>query len=173
MPETTLDPIDRRRRARRLAGHEPFEIARLQPADYDAIVAMLGRCSPASVQRRFHANTDGVPYVTRLLADATSEVGYGAWLAGRCIGLASLHAYSETGAEIGVLVEDAWQQRGVGSALVSALARDARQRGWNRLRAEVLADNHFIPAALTRMGSTRTSVSFGVYTVLVDLEGVA
>jgi GNAT superfamily N-acetyltransferase len=133
-------------------------------------MALLRRCSAATLERRFHASTDGVSYVTRLLSNATSEVGYGAWLRGRCVGLASLHGCAETSAEIAVLIEDAWQRRGIGSALASVLARHARQEGWTSLRADVRADSPFIPAALTRMGTTRTSISFGVYTIWVDLE---
>jgi GNAT superfamily N-acetyltransferase len=134
---------------------------------------MVGRCSATTLQRRFHAVTDGVPYVTRLLTNVTDELGFGAWLGGRCVGLASLHAVDQTSAEMAVLVEDEWQQRGVGSALVLALARQARQQGRRWLRADVQGDNHFIPAALTRMGRTRTSISFGIYTVWVELEEVA
>jgi L-amino acid N-acyltransferase YncA len=162
MPETTLHLLG-----------PPRSVRGLQLADHDAVVALLRRCSAATLQRRFHANTDGVSYVTRLLADVTQEIGYGAWVAGRCIGLASLHPCNESSAEMAVLVEDAWHQRGVGSALASALARHARQEGWTSLRADVHGDNHFVPAALTRMGRTRTSVSSGVYTVWVYLGGAA
>jgi GNAT superfamily N-acetyltransferase len=157
----------------RLANRQPIQVARLKATDHDAVVAMLGRCSATTLQHRFHAVSDGVPYVTRLLTNVTAEIGFGAWLAGRCVGLASLHAVNQTSAEMAVLVEDEWQQCGVGSALVLTLARHAREQGWRRLRADVQGDNHFIPAALTRMGRTRTSISFGIYTIWVELEEVA
>ena len=166
MSETTLPLLN-------LAGRQRVQVARLEAADRDAVVAMLGRCSATTLQRRFHAVTDGVPYVTRLLENVSGEIGFGAWLAGRCVGLASLHAFNRTSAEMAVVVEDEWQQRGVGSALVLALARQARKQRWRCLRADVHGDNHFIPVALTRMGRTRTSISFGTYTVWVELEEVA
>jgi GNAT superfamily N-acetyltransferase len=166
MSETTMPVLD-------LAGRQPVQVARLQPADHDAVVAMLGRCSATTLQRRFHAVTDGVPYATRLLKNVSGEIGFGAWLAGRCVGLASLHAFNQSSAEMAVVVEDEWQQRGVGSALALALARHARAQGWRSLRADIHGDNYFIPAALTRMGRTRSSISFGIYTIWVELEEVA
>jgi len=166
MSETTLPLLN-------LAGRQRVQVARLEAAHRDAVVAMLGRCSATTLQRRFHAVTDGVPYVTRLLTNVSGEIGFGAWLAGRCVGLASLHAFNQTSGEMAVLVEDEWQQRGVGSTLVLALTRHARKQGWRCLRADVQGENNFIPAALTRVGRTRTSISFGVYTVWVELEDVA
>jgi GNAT superfamily N-acetyltransferase len=96
------------------------------------------------------------------------KIGYGAWLAGRC--LASLHVADENNADIGVLVEDGWQRRGVGSALVTQLIAHARQQGVSSLRADVLADNYFIPSELARRGPTRTSISFGVSTIWLSLQ---
>ena len=43
--------------------------------------------------------------------------------------------------EIGVVVADAWQGRGVGSALVGALIRRAQARGVTSLIMDVLAGN--------------------------------
>ena len=92
MCETTLPLLN-------LAGRQRVQVARLEAADRDAVVAMLGRCSATTLQRRFHAVTDGVPYVTRLLTNVSGEIGFGAWLAGRCVGLASLHAFNRTSAD--------------------------------------------------------------------------
>jgi ribosomal protein S18 acetylase RimI-like enzyme len=44
-------------------------------------------------------------------------------------------------AEIGVVVADAWQGRGVGSGLVRALAARARARGATAVVMEVMAEN--------------------------------
>jgi ribosomal protein S18 acetylase RimI-like enzyme len=43
--------------------------------------------------------------------------------------------------EIGVVVADAWQGRGVGSGLMRALASRARARGATTLVMEVMAEN--------------------------------
>lgn len=44
--------------------------------------------------------------------------------------------------EIALVVEDAWQGRGLGAALLSALVAAARRRGIERFCADVLAENH-------------------------------
>jgi len=53
-------------------------------------------------------------------------------------------------AEIGVVVADAWQGRGVGSGLVRALAARARVRGATTLVMEVMAENQRVLAMIAR-----------------------
>jgi acetyltransferase len=50
--------------------------------------------------------------------------------------------------EIGVVVADAWQGRGVGSGLVRALASRARARGATTLVMEVMAENQRVLAMI-------------------------
>jgi GNAT superfamily N-acetyltransferase len=56
--------------------------------------------------------------------------------------------------EIGLLVEDRWQQRGIGSGLLDLLAARARRRGVERLRCDVLAGNRHLLAMLRRHTAT-------------------
>jgi GNAT superfamily N-acetyltransferase len=51
-------------------------------------------------------------------------------------------------AEIGIVVADAWQGRGVGSGLVRALAARARARGVTTLAMEVMAENRRVLAMI-------------------------
>ena len=51
-------------------------------------------------------------------------------------------------AEIGVVVADAWQGRGVGSGLLHALAGRARARGATTLAMDVLAENQRVLAMI-------------------------
>ena len=51
--------------------------------------------------------------------------------------------------EIGVVVADAWQGRGVGSALVRALLSRAQARGVTSLSMDVLPGNHQVLAMIT------------------------
>jgi GNAT superfamily N-acetyltransferase len=107
------------------------------------------------------------------LADAVGQDSYTAWSGDRCVGLGNLHVRDAT-AEIGVLVEDGWQRRGVGTALVVALVRRARERRSPFLGADLLAENHFALKALARIGPLKTSLAHGGYTALIDLGlGVA
>jgi GNAT superfamily N-acetyltransferase len=157
--------------AARVRAATPLRVTAVGSVDSGAVVAMLRRCSPLTRFQRFHGITDGVSYFTQSLTGAArrAESIYGAWVAGGCVGVGSLHVYDRVRAEIAVLVEDDWQRRGVGSALVAALAGKARQSGLTGLRAEVLTENWFVPPALSRLGPTRTSTSCGVHTVWVDL----
>jgi GNAT superfamily N-acetyltransferase len=54
----------------------------------------------------------------------------------------------DTMAEIGVVVTDAWQGRGVGTGLVRALATRARARGATVLAMEVMAENRRVLAMI-------------------------
>ena len=78
---------------------------------------MLGRCSSMTLYHHFHGITDGVAYARHVLANADGHDSYLAWSEDRCVGVGSLHV-GEDQAEIGVLVEDSWQRRGVGTALL-------------------------------------------------------
>ena len=140
----------------------------LERAHAAALLAMVGRCSAMSLYRRFHGVTDGVAYTEQVLAGAARGDSYVAWRGDRCVGLGNLHVCDDT-AEIGVLVEDDWQRRGVGTALLIALVRRVRERGSHFLSADVLAENHFVLQGLASIGPMRTALAYGSYTVLVDL----
>ena len=159
----TIDPLRARRQGR-------IRIAALQPGDAAAVMAMLGRCSTATLYHRFHGVTDGVFYAAQLLDHAADQDAYAAWSADTCVGLASLAVASDESTHIGVLVEDRWQQQGAGSALLAALLARARQRGLPALVADVLADNRFILPLLNRVGPTTTTFAYGGYRVHVGLD---
>jgi GNAT superfamily N-acetyltransferase len=142
-------------------------IAPLVPAHRPALLAMLRRCSPATLFHRFHGVTDGVPYAERLVADRGHR-SLTAWAGDDCVGLATL-AGGAGGHELGVLVEDAWQRRRVGTALVAGLLGSARAGGVGELVADVLAEDAFVLASLRRLGPVRTSLECGVYTARVAL----
>lgn len=47
-------------------------------------------------------------------------------------------------AELGIVVADAWQQRGIGRLLLARIVDAASERGIRRIRAQVMADNRQI-----------------------------
>ena len=51
--------------------------------------------------------------------------------------------------DIGVVVDDAWQGRGVGAALMRAIVTGAQARGVTTLEMDVLGDNHRVLAMVT------------------------
>jgi GNAT superfamily N-acetyltransferase len=130
---------------------------------------MVGRCSAGTLYRRFHGVTDGVFHALQLVSDGDQDA-YGAWSADLCIGVASLADDGHGSTHIGVLVEDGWQRRGAGSALLAALVVRARQRLLPALVADVLADNGFILPLLDRVGPTTTEFCYGGYRVNVVIE---
>ena len=133
-----------------------LRIDAVRPHDREAITGLFARCSRRTVQERFFSPIREMPrsYLSAVLAGDPHR--HDALVMRRrdasIIGLASLvvpeHA-SLTG-EIGVLVEDAWQRRGIGRAMIDALLARARARGVTRVRAEVLADRTALLAALGR-----------------------
>jgi GNAT superfamily N-acetyltransferase len=149
-----------------IAAH--LRIAVLGPADLGALLGLLARCSPTALYRRFHGVTNGIFYAEQVVADAEGRNSYLAWIGKECVGLGNLHVRDDT-ADIGVLVEDDWQRRGVGTALLLALACRVRERGSHFLRADVVEENRFVLQLLARLGPAKTSVAAGSYTTLVDL----
>ena len=146
-----------------------LRVAVLEPAGSEALLAMLGRCSALTLYRRFDAATDGVSYFQHVLADAAGHDSYSAWSGDRCVGLGNLHV-GAVPAEIGVLVEDGCQRRGVGTAFVVELVRRDRDRRSPFLRADLLADNRFALQAPASVGPRRTTWAHGSHTALIDLR---
>jgi RimJ/RimL family protein N-acetyltransferase len=143
----------------RLEDDEQVRVTFLDIDDLPAITAMLGRCSRATLYKRFHGFTDGRAHASSTVSDP-NEDAYGAWRAGRCVGMATLAVNEEGYGEIGVLVEDAWQRRGAGAALVTALVGRAHELGLPGLVADVLADNYFILPLLARIGAIATTFAY-------------
>ena len=165
--------LKRRARDGRSAGRVggvQIRVAAFQRGDAQGVVAMLRRCSAATLYHRFHGLTDGVSHITRVLADAAGQELYGAWSGDSCIGLASLAVDGDGSVHIGVLVEDRWQRQGAGSALTGALVDRARDRQLPSLVADVLAEDQFIVPLLARISPITTSFVYGGYRVRLVLE---
>jgi uncharacterized OsmC-like protein/GNAT superfamily N-acetyltransferase len=76
-----------------------------------------------------------------------------------------------TVAELGVVVIDDWQGRGVGSRLVAALADRAREEGITRFSAYVLADNEIMLNLLEDLGTVRViHTELGTVELTVELS---
>src|SRR5579863_1738470 len=75
-------------------------------------------------------------------------------------------------ADVGVVVADAWQGLGVGSALIRALTARARTRGVTALTMDVLPGNHRMLALIARhWPAARAESSGGFTTFRVLLAG--
>jgi hypothetical protein len=154
-----------------LPGMSEVRVLRPAASDTEAVLAMLRRCSRASLFHRFHGFTDGVAYFGGLLRDRPLDQTLLAWYGSNCIGVATLAVGAAGIFDLGILVEDAWQRRGIGTHLAVSLLDGARARGMTTVHADILADDHFLLHALRQVGSLTVSLECGTTAIDIDLRG--
>jgi len=127
-------------------------IRRVVPADQEALTNFfVGLAMPTRYLRFFGALSIG-PAMIRILAggdnaDAVIATG-GGDIVGHGIATYRIGPGSTVLTEIGVVVADQWQGRGVGSALVRALIAAAQARGATVLTMDVLPTNRRVLAMI-------------------------
>jgi GNAT superfamily N-acetyltransferase len=147
----------------------------IRPDDEIALIALYGRLSRLtayqrffSVMRRLPPNwahfLAGVDYVRRLALVAVRDASPGA-------DLIAVARYEPTGdpasAEVAFVVQDGWQNKGLGTMLFHRLLEAAQQRGIKQFHAYVLADNRRMLDLIARCGDVRQrGVSQGVVELL-------
>jgi GNAT superfamily N-acetyltransferase len=72
-------------------------------------------------------------------------------------------------AEVGVTVVDAWQGRGLGSALLARLSECAAEAGIEYFTAEILAENRTMLTLLPALGQVQTESNGPVVSARVEL----
>jgi GNAT superfamily N-acetyltransferase len=135
------------------------------PSDAPLVAALHARCSPESRRARFLSPTPRLdPAQLRALVgrDGRAVLALTAD-GGSAVGLADLRSAGtgpdEAGvATVGVLVEDAWQHRGLGTALLRRIAEMAAEHGMGELAGTVPADGVRITRLLRRAGLRPTTV---------------
>lgn len=139
-------------RTRTRSGVRPL-IRPLRVEDLPAVAAMADRCSTETLHKRFHGPTSTLPAAhLRQLVRGDGASGFVAEHDGLVVALASLHRVGRGAAELAVLVEDAWQHRGLGRRLLGHMAAVAEAEGMDRLVADVLRRQGFLVDALHRLG---------------------
>lgn len=137
----------------RYASDGEFVVRPVTPADGAALHLMYRRCTPLVRYHRFLTTCSELP-ADHLRAVLSREGGADALLValtadpGRAIALGSTHPYRPGVAEVGVLVEDAWQRRGVGRLLLRRLADRCRRRGVAALTAQTLCGRRALLGAV-------------------------
>jgi len=158
-PEPLLDTV--------LLLHDGSEVLLREagPSDIPLVDALHARCSPASRRARFLSPTPRLDAAQlRALVDPAGGRSVLALTRdrGSAVGLADLHLVDPTGgtpaATFGVLVEDTWQHRGLGTALVRRVAETAVDLGVGELHGTVPADEVRITRLLRRAGLRPTAV---------------
>jgi RimJ/RimL family protein N-acetyltransferase len=126
-------------------------------ADEPLVAALHARCSPHTRALRLLTPSPRLaPAELRALvvADGPDSAAVLALTAdgGSAAGLANLRPAGDGSAEIGLLVEDAWQGRGVGTALTRRLVELALDGGLAEFTAVVPGDNQRVTRLLRRAG---------------------
>jgi GNAT superfamily N-acetyltransferase len=153
------------------------------PGDREALAQMYERCTTSTRYRRFHGPVKAIP--ERYLAEALSgspfhyalvaflepaSAAHTRALSGRIVALASCRLVEEGAAELGILVEDAWQRQGLGTRLVDELVAHASHSGLSVLEAQLLAEQAWITGLLRPHGTCRLRSTWnGVLNVTVRL----
>jgi GNAT superfamily N-acetyltransferase len=147
-------------------------IDRLVPSDVDALLAMHERCSPDTTYRRWHGRVRSFPpaYLSALVAGDDQHIAVVARRGPQVIGFASAAETAPGTREIGIVVEDRWQRRGVGRQLQSALLAESVALGTRYVHAEVLASDAWLIDRLRTLGPTSVRTESGIMTAQVRLR---
>ena len=132
----------------------------IAPTDAPALLRGLEHLSPRSRYRRFLGTPRIGPAELRYLTDVDhhDHEARGADPAtGEGVGIARyIRERGADSAELAVTIEDAWQGRGVGTALLLRLADRARAAGIRRFTGLILAENAPMRALMAKLGKTES-----------------
>jgi N-acetylglutamate synthase-like GNAT family acetyltransferase len=131
-----------------------FMVRAADRRDLDAARELHGRCSARSLRSRYHGPLrDADRYLDHLL-DRRFGRSLGVWADGRLIALGHLlrDPAEPAAAELALLVEDAWQHRGVGAALACELLADAHDQGLREVWALAQTANDAMLATMRGLG---------------------
>ena len=122
-----------------------MHIRPIVPEDDRVLVEIFARLSPQTVYQRFFT---AMPELTPGMARYLSHVNYRSRLAlvaetnGNVIGVGRYERTPDPDVvELGLLVLDEWQNRGLGRVLLHETIRAAEINGIHQFRADVLSDN--------------------------------
>lgn len=139
----------------------------LDASDVDNLRRLFFRLSPETVRLRFlQSVSEPSPRILHYLAavDHDRRQAFAAEVDGEIVGVARYDRFRDDPdrAEVAVVVEDAWQGRGVGKVLLNALAKDAKGHGVKVLTATVLGENRRMLAVARRLApETATHLDHG------------
>jgi RimJ/RimL family protein N-acetyltransferase len=121
------------------------DVQPLERADAEAVVdTVFAGLSPHSRFMRFHSPVPRLPPSVRARlvdVDGRRHAALVAQVCGEPVGIARVIGGAGDGAELAVSVVDAWQHRGIGTALLTAVTELAERLGYRELRGAVLPEN--------------------------------
>ena len=139
--------------------------------DVAAVTAMHERCSATTRYLRFHAPTPRVrPSLARRLLRPPGGWSLLAELGGDVVAMACAGPLSPQDVEVGLLVEDAHQGRGLGARLLRETCADAALRGYLRVHLVCQAGNRAVLRLAHRVGLPFTvTAASGLVEVRIEL----
>lgn len=127
-------------------------VRRAGPGDLEAAKAMHDRCSPRTLGLRYHGPVgDADRYLGHLLSPRFGRTLAVRTATGRIVGLGHL-LWDGDETEVALLVEDAWQRRGIGAELLGRLVAMAAEAGCAHVYAVTQASNTAMVAAMRGLG---------------------
>ena len=159
-----------------LRGGDVVRIRQVRPGDAPALARAYANLGEQSRYRRFFTVMPELPEATLKAAVEVDHVDHEALVAvpllsaeivGECRFI-RLPDQPDT-AEVGVTVVDAWQGRGLGSALLARLSECAAAAGIEYFTAEVLAENQTVLALMPSLGQVETESRGPVVSARVEL----
>jgi RimJ/RimL family protein N-acetyltransferase len=159
-----------------LRSGDVVRIRAVRPDDAPALARAYANLGDQSRYRRFFTAMPELPETTLQAAVNVDHVDHEALVAvpllsaeivGECRFI-RLPGQPDT-ADIGVTVVDAWQGRGLGSALLASLSERAAEAGIEYFTAEILAENRTMLALLPGLGQVETQSLGPVVTARVEL----
>ena len=159
-----------------LRSGDVVRIRPVRPGDGPALVRAYAHLGEQSRYRRFFTVMPELPEATLKAAVEVDHADHEALVAvpllsGEIVGecrFIRLPDQPDT-AEVGVTVVDAWQRRGLGSALLARLSERAAEAGIEYFTAEVLAENRTMLGLLPGLGQVETESHGPVVTARVEL----
>ena len=132
----------------------PVELASVSGVTREQLLDLFERSSDRSIYQRFMGAGERAveAYVNQLLDPERTLDAVVARLGGELVAVASSHQLSDGEAEVGLLVADAHQHRGLGTLLLEDLVARARARGLAGLTALVLGANEQMVEVLRDSG---------------------
>ncbi|MET8571160.1 GNAT family N-acetyltransferase [Streptomyces sp. NPDC004783] len=127
-------------------------VRRADSRDLRAAKAMHERCSEQTLGMRYHGPVgDADRYLNHLLSPRHGRTLAVQTASGRIVGLGHL-LWDGDETEVALIVEDAWQRRGIGSELLSRLVATAAGAGCASVYALTRASNTGMVAAMRGLG---------------------
>ena len=159
-----------------LRSGDVVSIRQIRPDDAPALARAYPKLGEQSRYRRFFTVMPELPEATLMAAVEVDHVDHEALVA---LPLLSTEIVGEGRfirppdqpgtAEVGVTVVDAWQGRGLGSALLARLSERAFEAGIEYFTAEVLAENRSMLALLPSLGQVEAESRGPVVLARVEL----